>query len=285
MAKHKKMALGRGLGEIFGEVKEAYENNMYDSENQAVIEIPISEIVPNPYQPRKQFREESLNELAESIKEYGLLQPILVYKENNQYVLIAGERRLRASKILELEKIRAIIADIDLNQLREVALIENIQREDLNPIDLAMAYNELLEIHNLTHDELAKKVQKSRSQISNTLRLLNLSPEIQKMLIEEKISQGHAKILIALNQEEQNQIIKSILGQKLSVRDTELMVKRLKVPKQTEVKSQEVQASEEVTLLDKKLKNLGFSFTLNKTKLTIQFKNDEDIKKVLNFFK
>lgn len=285
MAKHKKMALGRGLGEIFGEVKEAYENNMYDSENQAVIEIPISEIVPNPYQPRKQFREESLNELAESIKEYGLLQPILVYKENNQYVLIAGERRLRASKILELEKIRAIIADIDLNQLREVALIENIQREDLNPIDLAMAYNELLEIHNLTHDELAKKVQKSRSQISNTLRLLNLGPEIQKMLVEEKISQGHAKILIALNQEEQKQIIKSILGQKLSVRDTELMVKRLKTPKQDEIKSQEIQVSEEVALLDKKLKNLGFSFTLNKTKLTIQFKNDEDIKKVLNFFK
>ncbi|RDU71166.1 ParB/RepB/Spo0J family partition protein [Helicobacter brantae] len=285
MAKHKKMALGRGLGEILGEVKEAYENNMYDSENQSVVEIAISEIIPNPYQPRKHFREESLNELAQSIKEYGLLQPILVYREDKHYVLIAGERRLKASKILESEKIKAIIADIDLNQLREVALIENIQREDLNPIDLANAYNELIQIHHLTHDELAQKVQKSRSQITNTLRLLQLNSEIQEMLIQEKLTQGHAKILIGLDDENQRKIAKSIVGQKLSVRDTELMVKKLKSPQTPKEKTKETFEGREIEDLRGKLAKLDFSFALNKTKLTIHFRNESDIKKVLDFFK
>ena len=285
MAKHKKMALGRGLGEIFGEVEKAYENNMYTSQNHSVVEIAISEIVPNPYQPRKQFREESLNELAQSIKEYGLLQPILVYQEDSHYVLIAGERRLRASKILESEKIKAIIADIDLNQLREVALIENIQREDLNPVDLANAYNELIQVYHLTHDELAQRVQKSRSQITNTLRLLQLNPEVQEMLIQEKITQGHAKILIGLDEENQKKIAQSIVGQKLSVRDVEQMVKRLKTPQKADEKTQEVLYGKDFEILKKKLGELDFSFALNKTKLTIHFKNESDIKKVLEIFK
>lgn len=284
MAKHKKMALGRGLGEILGEVKEAYENNMYDSE-QGVIEIALSQITPNPYQPRKQFKQESLDELADSIKEYGLLQPILVYRDGENYVLIAGERRLRASKILGLEKIKAIIADIDLNQLREVALIENIQREDLNPIDLANAYNELIKVYHLTHEEVAQRVQKSRSQVSNTLRLLELYDEVQEMLIQERISQGHAKILIGLPQEDQVKIAKSIVGQKLSVRDTEVMVKKLKNPKENTSKSKQVSQNIKTEELREKLAVLGLSFVLSDSKLTIHFKNQEDLQKVLNLVK
>lgn len=284
MAKHKKMALGRGLGEILGEVKEAYENNMYDA-NQSVIEIPLSEITPNPYQPRKQFKQESLDELADSIKQYGLLQPILVYKEDNHYVLIAGERRLRASKILGLEKIKAILAEIDLNQLREVALIENIQREDLNPIDLANAYNELIKVYHLTHEEVAQRVQKSRSQISNTLRLLELCNEVQDALVQEKITQGHAKVMIGLSDEEQKKIVKSIIGQKLSVRDTEIMVKKIKSPQTSVKKEREIPQNTEFLELNQKLEEMGFSFDLDEKKLTIRFKNQDEIKKFLNFIK
>lgn len=284
MAKHKKMALGRGLGEILGEVKEAYENNMYNA-NQSVIEISLSKITPNPYQPRKQFKQESLDELADSIKQYGLLQPILVYQEDDHYVLIAGERRLRASKILGLEKIRAIVAEIDLNQLREVALIENIQREDLNPIDLANAYNELIKVYQLTHEEVAQRVQKSRSQISNTLRLLELCNEVQNALVQEKITQGHAKILIGLSQEEQEKIARSIIGQKLSVRDTELMVKKIKNPPSSPKRTYETSHNMELSELNQKLEDLGFSFVLDESKLTIRFKNKDEIKKILNLIK
>lgn len=278
------MALGRGLGEILGEVKEAYENNMYDA-NQSVIEIPLSEITPNPYQPRKQFKQESLDELADSIKQYGLLQPILVYKEDNHYVLIAGERRLRASKILGLEKIKAILAEIDLNQLREVALIENIQREDLNPIDLANAYNELIKVYHLTHEEVAQRVQKSRSQISNTLRLLELCNEVQDALVQEKITQGHAKVMIGLSDEEQKKIVKSIIGQKLSVRDTEIMVKKIKSPQTSVKKEREIPQNTEFLELNQKLEEMGFSFDLDEKKLTIRFKNQDEIKKFLIFIK
>lgn len=284
MAKHKKMALGRGLGEILGEVKEAYENNMYNA-NQSVIEISLSKITPNPYQPRKQFKQESLDELADSIKQYGLLQPILVYQEDDHYVLIAGERRLRASKILGLEKIRAIVAEVDLNQLREVALIENIQREDLNPIDLANAYNELIKVYQLTHEEVAQRVQKSRSQISNTLRLLELCNEVQNALVQEKITQGHAKILIGLSQEEQEKIARSIIGQKLSVRDTELMVKKIKNPPSSSKRTYETSHNVELSELNQKLEDLGFSFVLDESKLTIRFKNKDEIKKILNLIK
>lgn len=278
------MALGRGLGEILGEVKEAYENNMYGA-NQSVIEIPLSDITPNPYQPRKQFKQESLDELADSIKQYGLLQPILVYKEEDHYVLIAGERRLRASKILGLEKIKAILAEIDLNQLREVALIENIQREDLNPIDLANAYNELIKVYHLTHEEVAQRVQKSRSQISNTLRLLELCDEAQDALVQEKITQGHAKVMIGLSNEEQQKIVKSIIGQRLSVRDTEMMVKKIKSPQSPAKKESEIFQNAEVVELKQRLEQLGFSFDLDERKLTIRFKNQDEIKKILNFIK
>ena len=167
------MALGRGLGELLGEVEIAYENST-SGVNQGIRKIDVSLVKPNPNQPRKIFDEEKLHELSESIKEHGLLQPIVVIENTDgTFTLIAGERRLRAHKLANLEQIKAIVVDEDELKLRELALIENIQRDDLNIIELAFCYAQLLNEHNITHEELSKKVFKSRTSITNTLRLYN----------------------------------------------------------------------------------------------------------------
>lgn len=223
----KKQALGRGLGALIGEMEKAYEQNMGD-DSQLVVEIDIDLIKPNPLQPRKNFDESSITELAASIKEYGILQPILVYEENNEFFLIAGERRLRASKVAKLSSIKAIVADIKPEKLREMALIENIQREDLNPIDLALSYSALIKDYGITQDELAQKVQKSRPQITNTLALLKLPKNAQDLLISGKITQGHAKILVNLNEKDLKIALDSIVGQKLSVSQSEKLVQKMK---------------------------------------------------------
>ncbi|ADV45711.1 ParB/RepB/Spo0J family partition protein [Nitratifractor salsuginis] len=227
------MALGKGLGAILEEVGQAYESELSEEKireedlGDAVRELPVEAIEPNPYQPRKSFDPERLNELAESIRRHGLLQPVVVIPNGEGWILVAGERRLRAHKIIGAEKIRAIIADVDLDRLRmrELALVENIQRENLNPVELAEAYRELLEVHGITHEELASIVHKSRSQITNTLRLLSLSDYAKKQLVEGRLSQGHAKILLSLPEEKQRIVVDTILGRKLSVRETEELVK------------------------------------------------------------
>ncbi|AFI04944.1 ParB/RepB/Spo0J family partition protein [Helicobacter cetorum] len=227
MAKSK--GLGRGLGEILPEVSEAMEQSLY-SRATRIVELQIDEVIPNPYQPRKVFTKESLEELAQSIKEHGLLQPVLVVSENGRYILIAGERRLRASKLAKMPTIKAIIVDIEQEKMREVALIENIQREDLNPLELAKSYKELLESYQMTQDELAHIVKKSRAHVANTMRLLTLSKQVQDTLLEEKITFGHAKILVGLDEDKQELALNSILGQKLNVRDTEDLVRNMKNP-------------------------------------------------------
>jgi len=231
----KKSGLGKGLGDILNEIGSTYEsqfNEVLDdsSGSDLVNEIDVELIDPNPYQPRKYFDEEKLQELSDSIKKHGLLQPIVVIEHEDRYILIAGERRLRATKLAKLKTIKAIIAQVELDEirLRELALIENIQRENLNPIELAQSYKELIDVHNITHEELAEIVNKSRSQITNTLRLLNLSDYAQNAIIENKISQGHAKILVGLQEKEQQILVDTIIGQKLSVRDAEELVKKLK---------------------------------------------------------
>jgi len=232
------MALGRGLGDILSEVEEAYEKDLseldsfeLEAQGARVENLDVESITPNPFQPRKHFDEDALKELSQSIKEHGLLQPIVVIEKENGYLLIAGERRLRAHKLAKIKTIKAIIADADIDdiKLRELALLENIQRENLNAIELANSYAELIEVHNITHDELSVIVHKSRSQITNTMRLLALSSYAQEQLISSKISQGHAKILVGLDEKKQKVIIDSILGQKLSVRETENIVKGYKV--------------------------------------------------------
>ena len=231
------MALGRGLGEILSEVEEAYAkdlSSMDSSELEAqgarVAEIEVTSISPNPFQPRKHFDEQALQELSESIKEHGLLQPIVVIEKDDGYMLIAGERRLRAHKLAGIPLVKAVIADVDIDEirLRELALIENIQRENLNPIELANSYAELIEVHGIRHEDLSEIVHKSRSQITNTMRLLTLSEYAQKQLLKGNISQGHAKVLVGLDTLKQKRIIDTIIGQKLSVREAEKIVKNYK---------------------------------------------------------
>ncbi|MFP4332443.1 MAG: ParB/RepB/Spo0J family partition protein [Campylobacterales bacterium] len=254
----KKKAIGRGLGAILGEVESAYENSMSD-EADVVQEVFIDDIEPNPLQPRKEFTQESLQELSESIKTYGVLQPIVVYEDDDKYILIAGERRLRASKLAGFEYIKAIVADIDRSKLKELALIENIQREDLNPLDLAESFKELIDNYKITHEELAALIHKSRTHITNTLRILNLSEEIKQALRDRKLSHGHAKILAGLTPKEQEVVANSVIGQKLSVRDMEALVKRLRDSDETKNIQKEKKESIKSLNFEQLLKHLGKS--------------------------
>ena len=280
------MALGRGLSELLGEVEVAYEKNSTKRKDN-VLEIDVDKIVPNPNQPRKIFDEEKLSELSESIKNHGLLQPVAVMlNDDDTYTLIAGERRLRATKLAGFDKIKAVIVNVDENKLRELALIENIQRDNLNVIELAYAYAQLLNEHKLTHDELAVKVSKSRSSITNTIRLLTLSVHVQQLLGSEKITAGHAKVLIGLEKETQNIVADSIIGQKLSVRDTEKLVNELKnPPKEKEFSKKEYKVDlkplEGVAQL---LKNDKLKVKLDKNFIKIEFANQEQIEQILKYF-
>ncbi len=292
MAKKKNVGLGRGLSAILGEVEEAYQNDLNDNSG-LVVEIDLDKIKPNPLQPRKVFDNASLQELAASIEKHGLLQPILIYEDNkhaDHYFLIAGERRLRASKLAKKESIKAIVVDVQAEKLRELALIENIQREDLNPIDLAQSYKELIEDYGITHEEVAKRLSKSRAQITNTLRLLELNQEVQTMILENKISQGHAKVLVTLPKEQQILVANSIIGQKLSVHETEKIVKNFKndmrdsknLEIKKDLKSSNVLNYDSVAKLKnicKILQSESIKANLLKNKLVVEFSNDEEVEK------
>ncbi|MGJ0301872.1 ParB/RepB/Spo0J family partition protein [Aliarcobacter cryaerophilus] len=282
------MALGRGLGELLGEVETAYGKSSGNS-NSGVNKIEVSLIKPNPNQPRKIFDEEKLQELSASIKEHGLLQPIVVVEdEDGTYTLIAGERRLRAHKLANIEEIKAIIVDKDEFKLRELALIENIQRDDLNIIELAFCYAQLLNEHNITHEELSKKVFKSRTSITNTLRLLQLSSYVQQFLATDKISAGHAKMMIGLTTEDQKKICDTIIGQKLSVRETEKLIKDLKEKDAPKPKKEKVTNSYNISNLKsfaEFLKNDKIKAKIDKNSIKIEFNSQEDIDKISSYFK
>ena len=281
------MALGRGLGELLGEVEIAYENST-SGVNQGIRKIDVSLVKPNPNQPRKIFDEEKLHELSESIKEHGLLQPIVVIENTDgTFTLIAGERRLRAHKLSNLEQIKAIVVDEDELKLRELALIENIQRDDLNIIELAFCYAQLLNEHNITHEELSKKVFKSRTSITNTLRLLQLSPYVQQALASDKITAGHAKIMLGLSVDEQKMVCDSIIGQKLSVRETEKLVKELKekdVKKPKKEKNTTNLNFASLSGLVGQLKENNLKVKLEKNYFKIEFNSQEDIDKISSYF-
>lgn len=287
------MALGRGLGDILSEVEEAYEKDLsnidsfeLEAQGARVEELRVDSITPNPFQPRKHFDEKALQELSDSVKEHGLLQPIVVIEKEDGYLLIAGERRLRAHKLAKLTTIKAIIADVDIDEvrLRELALIENIQRENLNAIELANSYAELIEVHKITHDELSGIVHKSRSQITNTMRLLSLSNYAQKQVVSGKISQGHAKVLVGLDEKKQKIIIDSIIGQKLSVRDAEKMVKSHKGNLSTTLLK-----TKTLHLLEKYAKELEtalpFKHKIKAKSIEISLTNEKDIENFLTFLK
>lgn len=288
------MALGRGLGELLGEVESAYENST-GSIKSGIRKINVSLIKANPNQPRKIFDEEKLLELSESIKEHGLLQPIVVVENNDgTFTLIAGERRLRAHKLAQMEEIKAIIIDAEEFKLRELALIENIQRDDLNIIELAFCYAQLLNEHNITHEELSKKVFKSRASITNTLRLLQLNSYVQQFLATDKISAGHAKIMLGLDNDEQKMVCDTILGQKLSVRETEKLVKDLKEKKDNKDKDNKPKKEKTTNIskynitslnnLMQKLQEKNLKVKVEKNYFKIEFDSQEDIDKISSYF-
>ena len=229
----KKRGLGRGLNALINtgpdiEVKEKSKDN---SDNKEVF-VNISLVEPNRNQPRKEFDKEALSELAASIKQYGILQPIMVQKNGDMYEIIAGERRWRAAKEAGLKEVPVIVRDYDKQKIMEISIIENIQRENLNPIEEAMAYQCLMEEYGLKHDELADKVSKNRRTITNSMRLLRLSENIQQMIIDGKISTGHAKVLLSVeNKEEQEKIAAELISRSLSVRELEKLVKKYIKPR------------------------------------------------------
>ncbi len=286
----KKSGLGKGLSAILEDVEDAYKQDLDDNKSSTLVkEIPIEQIKPNPYQPRKVFEEEALRDLSHSIMKHGLLQPIVVVEKADGYMLIAGERRLRASKLADLDSIKAVVADFEEENLRELALIENIQRENLNPIELATSYKELIEQYGITQEELSDIIHKSRTQITNTIRLLKLSAYTQKLLTDAKISQGHARVLIGLDEKKQQLIADTIVGQKLSVRDSEELVKNLKNrdeiasnSKATSVKKEESKA---IMIAVKALQNAGFKVKKSSHKLIIDFSDDSEIERFLAMLK
>lgn len=219
------MALGRGLSAILEDVENAYDKEL---NRDLISDIDIDKIIPNPFQPRKHFDQESLSELSASIKKHGLIQPIIVIKKGNGYTLIAGERRLRATKLLGKDSIKAIVANLEDQNLRELALIENIQRENLSPIELANSYKELIEEYKITQEALSNIIKKSRTVITNTLRLLSLDESTKRLIEDGKLTQGHAKVIVGLDKDDEKMVVDTIVGQRLNVRDTEKFDKKNK---------------------------------------------------------
>ena len=282
----KKGGLGRGLEAILGDVELAYKAELNEGNSDIVKDIDLDLIVENPYQPRKNFDETALRELSESIKRHGLIQPIIVIEKDGGYMLIAGERRFRATKLLGESKIKAIVADIESQSLRELALIENIQREDLNPIELANSYKELIDEYKITQDGLANIIHKSRVQITNTMRLLSLSTVTQEYIKEGKLTQGHAKVIVGLEPNDEKTAVDTIIGQRLSVRETENLVKNLKnkLPPKAALKLDE-RYLERLANLKDIFSKFDVPIKIKGKKITIEFDDIADIDRLINKIK
>ena len=254
--------LGRGLGSLLGildeEEPEAKKEEIKARlEGEEVIELDMGKIDVNPNQPRKNFDPTALSELAVSIKTHGLIQPILVTPRNGRYLIVAGERRFRASKLAEKKTIKAIIKDFDDNQVKEIALLENIQRQDLNPIETARALKELGDTYGWTQEALADRLGKSRSVVANTLRLLSLCPEVIDLIEKGKLSAGHARSLVVVtNPEVQLKLAEQVINNKLTVRDMENAVKEVDKTSRKVVKTRPQLSMEMQEFIDEKLSRL-----------------------------
>jgi len=284
----KKSALGRGLGALIDD-RDDFQARSSRQDNELSNEIELSKIEVNPFQPRTKFDEEALNELAKSIKEIGIVQPITVRKlNNNSYQLIAGERRLRASKIAGLTKIPAYVRLAEDDKMLEMALVENIQREDLDSVEIAISYQRLIDECDLTQETLSDRVGKKRSTISNYLRLLKLPAEIQKGIREKQILMGHARALVNVdNREYQLSIFKMAVKQELSVRKIEELAREANTGTPVKEKASPVRLAEEYESLKKHLsKHFDSKIDLKrndkgKGSIIIPFKSDDDLERIL----
>lgn len=248
--------------------------------------VKITQVEPNSEQPRKDFDEDALLELADSIKQFGVLQPLLVQKKNDYYEIIAGERRWRAAKLAGLKEVPVLIKSYTDQEIVEISLIENIQRENLNPIEEAMAFKRLLEEFHLKQDEVAERVSKSRTAVTNSMRLLKLSDKVKQMIIDDMISTGHARALLAIEDEEQQYLLATkIFDEKLSVRETEKLVKSLKNPKK-EIKKITPEHQFIYNDIAEKMKSImGTKVNINakangKGKIEIEYYSEEELERI-----
>jgi len=275
--------LGRGLGSLIPQkINKEYTGFNISGSTGTIHRINPDSVIANPFQPRRTFFEDSIAELAESIKEHGLLQPIVVTKKADKYELIAGERRFRACQLLKLKEIDAIIREVSEQKKLELALIENIQRENLNPVDTAVAYNQLLSEFNLTQEELAHKVSKPRSSVANSLRLLSLSPTILQALAEKKISEAHAKYLLGLNEEQREMMFNKILCHNLSVKDTDTLSKSMGGTKAALVARDSRDQTREERLKDFFASKAEIKRAKNGGRIIIEFYSDEDLNQIIS---
>ncbi|MBQ4511841.1 MAG: ParB/RepB/Spo0J family partition protein [Anaerolineaceae bacterium] len=281
MAAQKKSGLGRGLDALFS-------NSLMDDDT-SVKTVPLTSIVPNPRQPRTRFTDEELAELADSIREHGVIQPLVVSEQSDgTYVLIAGERRLRASMLAGLSSVPVVTRQADDRELLELALIENIQREDLSPLEAAEAYKSLEENFNLTHEEISKRVGKNRASITNTMRLLKLPGDVQKALLEKKITEGHARVLLSLpTPQAQINAMNHIINNDLNVRQTEEYVRSLVGEKKAAPKNTKQALEPEMQELEERLRQLiGTKVSLRPTKngagsINIHYYSAEELESII----
>jgi len=305
----KRMALGKGADALLRNINgtntaidEAVDKNIEDNTNKKAGElmVKISLVEPNRNQPRKMFDKDSLDELTKSVKQYGVLQPIIVKKIGNRYEIVAGERRWRAAQAAGLSEVPVVVRDYDDQKAKEIAIIENIQRTDLNPIEEALAYKSLIEEYNLTQEELSDKVSKNRSTITNSLRLLKLSKNIQQYMIDGQISSGHARALLSLEDEGKRELLAlDIMKRSLSVRDTEKAAKALSKKKNVEL-SDLTETSKEDTVRDLSLFYKEYEDSIqgvlgtkvhinqkdkNKGRIEIEYYSQVELDRIMDIFK
>ena len=288
--------LGQGLDNLIpdiGMVESKKENKKTETVENVSREtlIPLNDIEPNRAQPRTRFDEDALQELADSIKQYGIIEPIVVQKKGNRFEIIAGERRWRAARIAGLKKVPVVIKEYSEDEIFTIALIENIQRQDLNPIEEAVAYQKLIQELKLKQDEVAEKVSKSRTAITNSMRLLKLDPRVQQMLIDEMISEGHGRALIPVtNPEEQFTLAMKVFDEKLSVRETEKLVKKLQEEKNAPEKKEEFRGKDDSFVyreIEEKLKkSLGTKVEIkrkanNTGKIEIEYYSIDELERIV----
>lgn len=283
MAAQRKVGLGRGLDALLPVTEPV-------NPNEQVLMLSIESIQPNPYQPRKEFVEEELKELADSIREHGIIQPLIVARTaDDLYTLIAGERRLRAASLIGLKEVPAVLRQGSDRELLEIALIENIQRENLSPLETAEAYHYLEETFKLTHEEIAKRVGKNRVSVTNTIRLLKLSGPVRDALVNKKISEGHARALLSLDSEMlQVSTLKKILSESLNVRETEELVRKLNGEKNSEKKTRRAKSPEIISVEETLMQSIGTKVTLHPGKsggtIHIHYYSDEDLENLIHRF-
>lgn len=273
-----KKGLGRGLGALI-------QTPMLEDYKEALLEIDINLIEPNPNQPRKNFPKVELEELASSVKEYGIIQPIIVNESENEkgsyYTIIAGERRYRAARIAKLNKIPCIIKSYSQMEALQIALIENIQRQDLNPIEEAICYKQLEEYFFHNREEISKKVGKSRNTISNRISLLSLDDRVQEMIINGQVPAGHAQKLVGLPKELQNEISQKILTQNLSIKETELLANKAPVREKNNIKFIKFYPQIETNLNEIFGTKVNIKDNGNKGKIEIEYYSKEDLERLL----